>query len=118
MVTKIENEDEPILRLHVKFENDWSVQARTLAQNVRARPIFLDQNFFSDQNFFRTKNFSDQKVLLDQNNFRTKHFFGPKICWTKKNFGQNFVSHHKQTNFVEGGQTAYVFGKSNIHVES
>ena len=39
MVTKIENEDKPILRLHVKFENDRSMHARTLAQNVRARGL-------------------------------------------------------------------------------
>ena len=37
--TKIENEDGPILRLHVNFGNVWSVHTQMLALNVHARPI-------------------------------------------------------------------------------
>ena len=45
MVIKIENENEPILRLHTQFENNWSVHGRTLAQNVRARPVFHRRSY-------------------------------------------------------------------------
>ena len=58
------------------------------------------------------------KVFLDQHFskqtcFGLKKFLGPKFY-----LDQKFLGHHKQTNFVEGGQTAYVFGKSNIHGKS
>ena len=39
MVTKIGNEDGPIIRLHAKFKNVRSVHVRTLAQNVPARSV-------------------------------------------------------------------------------
>ena len=38
-VTKIENEDGPILRLLTNFGNGWSVQVSTLAQKLSAWPV-------------------------------------------------------------------------------
>ena len=39
LVTKIGNEDGPILRLLPNFEKVWSVHSRTLSQIVSARPV-------------------------------------------------------------------------------